>query len=197
MDIAPAHFVNQLEQVFEGRLRIRWSHSAHEFHIEQRVARGLVNFPAAMTDDEHIRLRDGYFYVMSIRSGDRMPCPRCALTLHVPLREIKELSCSRCQAKGLEHRVAAGYFPLDDTLITYLQGMDPLKGMSKALRSKVDAHNEKHTAAKRQHVLDQTYAAGSDDFARIAGIPSVGHTGKEVMWTNAPTLIPNAPQPAA
>lgn len=184
---APQAFTTRLQETFEGRLRIRWSHSAHEFQIEQRVARGLINFPAALTDDEHIRLRDGYFYVMSIRSGDRMPCPRCQQQLTVPVREIKELSCDRCKAAGLEHRVAAGFFPLDDTLITYLKAMDPLRGASRELRAKVDAHNARYTDAQRQAVLDRTYAAGADNFNRIAGIPNVGYTGKEKMWADAPT----------
>ena len=186
MDIAPAHFVKQLEQAFEGRLRIRWSHSTHEFQIEQRVARGLINFPMALNDDEQIRLRDGYFYVMSIRSGDRMPCPRCRYQLVVPVHEIKELSCERCKVAGLEHRVSAGFFPLDDTLITYLKAMDPLRGASRELRAKVDAHNERYTKAQRQAVLDRTYAAGADNFNRIAGIPNVGYTGPTPMWADAP-----------
>ncbi|NBV25387.1 MAG: hypothetical protein EBS05_26170, partial [Proteobacteria bacterium] len=177
MTEAPAEFVERLQAAFEGRLRIRWSNAAHEFQIEQRVARGLINFPAALTDDEHIRLRDGYFYVMSIRSGDRMPCPRCQQQLTVPVREIRELSCPRCKAQGLEHRVAAGYFPLDDTLITYLKAMDPLRGASRELRAKVDAHNAAYTESQRQTVLDKAYAAGADDFNRIAGIPHVGYSG--------------------
>lgn len=187
MSHAPQDFVDRLHDAFEGRLRIRWSHSAHEFQIEQRVARGLINFPAALTDDEHIRLRDGYFYVMSVRSGDRMPCPRCQFQLTVPVREIRELSCPRCKAQGLEHRVAAGYFPLDDTLITYLKAMDPLRGASRELRAKVDAHNAAYTESQRQAVLDKAYAAGADDFNRIAGIPNVGYTGDAPMWADAPT----------
>lgn len=183
---APQTFVDRLRDTFEGRLRIRWSHASNEFQIEQRVARGLINFPMALSDDEHIRLRDGYFYVMSIRSGDRMPCPRCHAQLTVPVREVKELSCDRCKAAGLEHRVAAGFFPLDDTLITYLKAMDPLRGASRELRAKVDAYNARHTEAQRQAVLDKAYAAGADDFNRIAGIPNVGYTGPAPMWADAP-----------
>jgi len=183
---APRAFTERLQDAFDGRLRIRWSNAAHEFQIEQRVARGLINFPAALTDDEHIRLRDGYFYVMSVRTGDRMPCPRCEATLRVPVREVKELSCDRCRANGLEHRVAAGFFPLDDTLIAHLQSIDPLRGASRELRAKIDAHNARHTEAQRQSVLDKAYAAGADDFNRIAGIPNVGYTGDTPMWADAP-----------
>lgn len=177
MPQAPQEFVDRLTTAFEGRLRIRWSNAANEFQIEQRVARPLINFPAAMTDDEAIRLKDGYFYVMSIRNGDRMPCPRCSFELKVPIRETRELSCPRCQAKGLEHRVAAGFFPLDDTLIAHLQSIDPMRGVSRELRNKIDAHNTEHTNKQRQGVLDKAWAAGADDFNKIAGIPQFGHVG--------------------
>ena len=182
MPSAPPEFVERLQSVFDGRLRIRWSNALNEYHIEQRVARGIINFPPALSEDETIRLQDGYIHIMSIRNGDRMPCPKCQRTLRVPVREIRELSCATCKASKVEHRVAAGFFPLDDTLITHLQSIDPLKGMSKALRNKIDAHNESFTASQRQAVLDHAYSRGAEDFARIAGIPSVGFTGKETMW---------------
>ncbi len=178
---APQEFVDQLTATFDGRLRIRWSNTAHEFHIEQRVARGLVNFPPTGNDDELIRLRDGYFYVMSIRNGDRMPCPKCATTLKVPLRQIRELSCPNCKGRGVEHRVSAGYFPLDSTLIDYLKMIDPMRGASKEMRAKIDAHNDKFTAAQRQKVLDEAVAAGHDDFNRIAGIPEFGYGGSKIL----------------
>lgn len=186
MPQAPQEFIDRLHSTFEGRLRIRWSNSANEFQVEQQVARGIINFPAGLTDDENIRLRDGFFHVMSVRSGDRMPCPKCNNKLTVPLRELRELSCSRCKANGVEHRVAAGYFPLDDTLIAHLESIDPLKGMSRAMRNKIDAHNASHTAAQRQHVLDQAWAKGADDFTKIAGIQSVGHTGKVLAGSTGP-----------
>lgn len=177
---APQEFVEELDRHFDGRLRIRWSNSANEFHIEQRVARGIMNFPVPdENDDERIRLRDGYFYVMSVRNGDRMPCPKCAYTLKVPLRAIKELSCPQCKLRGVEHRVSAGFFPLDNSLIDYLKMIDPMRGASRELRDKINKHNADFTRAQQQKVLDDAVAAGSDDFARIAGIPSVGYTGKE------------------
>lgn len=186
MPQAPQEFVERLHSVFDGRLRIRWSNVTNEYHIEQRVARGMINFPPGLTPDETERLRDGYIYVMSIRNGDRMPCPKCGTTLRVPLREIKELSCGQCKKNGVEHRVAAGYFPLDDTLITHLQSIDPLKGMSKALRNKIDAHNAKYTAEQRQKVLDNVYSKGAEDFNRIAGIPTKGYSGVILPGSSGP-----------
>lgn len=175
----PDEFAARLHAAFDGRLRVRWSSTQQEWHVEQKVARGLINFPSAISDDEAIRLKDGYHLVMTIRTGDRMPCPKCGLTLSVPLRSSTMVSCERCRQKGLEHRVAAAYFPLDDTLITHLQAIDPLRGASRELRAKVDAHNAKVMQAQQQRTLDQMTQAAGDDFSRIAGIPSVGYTGKE------------------
>lgn len=175
----PEEFADRLHRAFDGRLRIRWSVADGAYHVEQRLARGLINFPSALTDDEAIRLRDGYHLVMTVRTGDRMPCPRCGLTLAVPLRSSTLVSCERCRQKGLEHRVAAAYFPLDDTLITHLQAIDPLRGASRELRAKVEAHNAKLMQAQQQQVLNQLTDKASDDFTRIAGIPSVGYTGRE------------------
>ena len=173
----PEEFAQRLESAFDGRLRIRWSVSDQVYHIEQKVARGIINFPAALTNDEQIRLRDGYHFVMALTAGDRMPCPRCGHTLKVPLRQSTMVSCPTCQSRGLEHRVAAAHFPLDDTLIDHLRSIDPLRGMSRALRTKVDAHNAAMMRREQQHVLDQMTSAALDDFNRIAGIPSVGYTG--------------------
>lgn len=175
-------FNELLNQKFDGRLRARWSNQRQEVHIEQRVARGLINFPCPEDSDESIRLKDGYFYVMSIRNGTKMPCPKCGTDLTVPVREIRELSCPTCKARGLEHRVSAGHFPLDDRLISYLQMIDPMRGASREMRNRINEHNANFTNEQRKKVLDQAEAATLDDFNRIAGIVSVGHTGKEKMW---------------
>jgi hypothetical protein len=52
--------------------------------------------------------------------------------------------------------------------------------MSKALRAKVEAHNAALTQQQQQAVLNQLTDKANDDFAQIAGIPSVGYTGKEL-----------------
>ena len=175
---APEEFVSRLDSAFDGRLRIRWSAAEGAYHIEQRVARALVNFPAGTSDDEALRLRDGYHLIMVVRTGDRMPCPRCGATLKVPLRSSTVVTCDTCRQRGLEYRMAAAHYPLDDTLIDHLKSIDPLRGMSKALRAKVEAHNAKLTEQQQQAVLDQLTSKANDDFNRIAGIPSVGYTGK-------------------
>ena len=186
MPQVPVEFAERLHSVFDGRLRIRWSNVTNDYQIEQKVARGIINFPPGLSEDETIRLQDGYIFVMSIRNGDRMPCPRCGSTLRVPLREIKELSCPSCKTNHSEHRTAAGFFPLDDSLIQHLESIDPLKGMSRALRNKIDAHNEKYTADQRQKVLDDAWSKGAEDFNRIAGIPTKGYSGVMLPGSEGP-----------
>lgn len=172
MPTVPVEFAERLHEAFDGRLRARWSTQRNEFQIEQRVARGLVNFPAPDDNDEMIRLKDGYFYVMSIRNGTTMPCPKhCGTDLQVPVHEIRELSCPTCRAKGVEHRVSAGFYPLDDRLIDYLRMIDPMRGASRDLRNKINDHNQKFTDAQRAKVMGQLTDAAADDFDRIAGIP--------------------------
>lgn len=176
----PAAFTARLNQEFDGRLRLRWSNARQEFQLEQRVRRGLVDsFVRDTHDDTGIRRRDGYLYILSIRPGTRMPCPRCGLELKVPVREIRELSCLYCKMQGREHHVPAGYFPLDDTLIDYLKQIDPERGASRRLRQQVERTNAGVQTAQEQAVMGHTTDAASDDFNRIAGIPSVGYTGKE------------------
>ena len=176
----PEEFQDRLHAAFDGRLRVRWSEAEGAYHIEQKVARALVNFPATMTNDEAIRLRDGYHLIMVVRTGDRMPCPKCRTTLKVPLRATSIVTCETCRQRGLDYRIQAAYFPLDDTLLDHLRSIDPLRGVSRALRAKIEAHNAKVTEAQQQAVLTQLTDKAHDDFTRIAGIPSVGYTGREV-----------------
>ena len=61
----PESFVEKLDREFRGRLRIRWSTERQEWHIEQKIRRGL--FPGTKpsklgwddTTDAYIRHRDG------------------------------------------------------------------------------------------------------------------------------------------
>ena len=182
MSTIPESFAERLDAAFKGRLRIRWSDARKEYQLEQKVGRALSSFPVSSTNDDSIRLRDGYLYILSIRPGTRMPCPRCTTTLEVPVREIRELSCPLCKLKGREHRVSAGYFPLDDQLIDYLKRLDPERDASWSIRSQVDQHNTAILEAQRAKVIHAAESAANDDFNRIAGIPSVGYTGKEQAW---------------
>src|ERR1043166_1952196 len=111
----PESFVEKLEREFRGRLRIRWSSQRGEWHIEQKVARGL--FPGTKptkrgwdeSSDKYVEHRDGYVFVMAVRTGDRMPCPRCQHEMKVPYMHTTHLRCEFCRLMGKTTHVAAVY----------------------------------------------------------------------------------------
>lgn len=176
---APQEFVDRLHRIFDGRLRIRWSKSLHEFHIEQKVGRAAL--PPIRIDegnDDLIRARDGYMFVMSVRTGDRMPCPECHLTLRVPVRDTWEITCGYCQLKGRRRSVVAGFWPLDDTLLDYLRKIDPLRGKQSEQAEEADRHNQFLLASQENDAMAPGYAAFDDNYNRLVGIPQVGYTGK-------------------
>ena len=179
MSCIPSDFRARLHREFDGRLRVRWSDRQQEYQVEQKVSRPMGgNVDARSGSDEHVRLRDGYHYILSVQPGTRMGCPKCRTTLKVPAFEIRQVSCPLCKVSGREHRVAGGYFPLNDQLIDYLKQLDPNRDGVQRSRSRVDANNLKLVQQQQRQVLNATTDAASDDFNRIAGIPSVGYTGK-------------------
>lgn len=176
----PTEFAKRLEREFNGRLRLRWSNAKQEFHLEQKVRRGLANGLVRHShDDDGIRRRDGYFYVLSIQPGTRMPCPRCRTEVQIPAFEFREVSCPMCKLGGQEHRFGAGYFPLSDSLIDHLKTLDPEREATRRLRDQVNTHNTRLQQRQERMVLDRMADAVADDFTRIAGIPMTGYTGKE------------------
>src|SRR5690606_6396627 len=109
----------QLESEHSGRLRVRWSEASKQFLIEQKVARATPR-RVLPNDDEAIRQRDGYAFVLSVTPGDRTACPRCARTVKVPVLEMKTAKCGACG-----HEFRACYFPLGHALLQHLRYTDP------------------------------------------------------------------------
>lgn len=179
MRTAPSAFTRRLDREFGGRLRIRWSSERGEWHVEQRVARAhLAQHRLNDNDDAGIRQRDGYDYLMAIREGDRMPCPRCGRTVKVPVMVQGEARCSACDT-----RYGAAYFPLDgDALMQYLRRLDPYLGWRDRILKDIEAAN---AAVPRRHErnLENAIETGvKDRWLDIAGIPHVGYTGREKAW---------------
>jgi hypothetical protein len=181
---APTDFTERLDQAFGGRLRIRWSPLRQEFQIEQKVGRAVVApYWIDEGNDDLIRARDGYDYIMSVRPGDRMPCPSCYLPLAVPVMDTEEISCGYCRLQGRATRVVAGFWPLDtDHLIEHLRKIDPLRGAQKELTAAADRRNRLLLESMETAALAPGYAAFDDNYNRLVGIPQVGFTGKEKMW---------------
>jgi hypothetical protein len=178
MDVAK-EFTSRLRRDFNDRLRIRWSKKRGEWHIEQKVGRAaLPPIYISEVDDDLIRAKDGYAFVMAIRPGDRMPCPDCGLTLRVPVMQIAETTCDYCRYKGRYGRHSAAYFPLGDLLIEHLKKISPER-RPKKFTEMLDAKNAAVLASRQREFENEFEATTKENWSRMIGIPSWGYTGKE------------------
>lgn len=167
----PSEFEERLRNTFDGRLRIRWSVKNREWNIEQKVGRAITAPVAIEADrDDLICARDGFDYVCTVRTGDRMPCPNCEwTTLKVPVRDFADIQCPYCASKGRQSRTVAGYWPLDDSLIDHLRRIDPHSGRQHAETKDMDARNEaRDQAAERQ--------------MSTRGMAHMGEMGRGIDW---------------
>jgi hypothetical protein len=182
---APKDFTRRLDEVFAGRLRIRWSLRNGEWHIEQKVGRAAhPPYRIAEEDDSLIRARDGYAFVMAIRPGDRMPCPIDGLTLKVPVLHTAEVRCDYCRMKGREGRFKAAYYPLGENLIDHLKRIDPERNGHRELVDASDHANKVMLAAKERELSNTIEASTKDHFTSLVGIQSCGYTGKVFPGTD-------------
>lgn len=177
----PESFRRLLEREFPG-YRVRWSLRDSCWHLEQPCGNSaLVPFRIDPSDDTLIRARDGFWLVMKIQPGDRMPCPNvverfprqiCNWTLKVPQRKVAEVRCPVCAKAGRDGRAFAGFWPLDEGLIEELRRTDPLKGGTAAARATADASNKLLLAEAERKLRDATTSLDAVDYRWIAGIPS-------------------------
>lgn len=186
----PDDFQSQLDNAFHGRFRVRWSYKRAEFQLEQKVGTGQVLLPPPIDpdaispyydtySDEWIRARDGYFLVMSLRNGDRMPCPICGLEVRVPIRETKESHCDYCRSHGRDGRYVAAFYPLNHLLIEKIQDLDPLNGgIGRARRRMLDKRGVAQKAELKQNLDQADYIVTSDSRNQIEGNPHSGYGQK-------------------
>ena len=177
----PQSFRDRLQTDFDGRFRMRWSDARGEFHLEQKLSTAQILEPPLRPDgtwdtynDDYIRSRDGYGYVMSVRQGDRMPCMRCRRTVKVPIRETREAVC-----RGCNKRHKAAFSPLDDLLLLHLRWIDPLSGGIDRVRKYVNERNAQHERSRDNAAYGEIDAATADNFGRLFDIQQVGYTGRE------------------
>lgn len=172
---APPSFVAELEREFLNTVRIRWSPVREEWHLEEKVGRAAV--PARFVseaDDELVRERDGYAYVMTIRPGDRMPCTRCHLTLKVPVMETAQITCPRCERKAF-----AAYFPINHILLDHLRKIHKRRQDPHAAVRAVDARNAAIERSREADLADGLYGAVSGNWNALTERVSVGYTPQE------------------
>jgi len=174
-------FKDQVQTVFDGRLRVRWSDSQQTLEIEQKIAR-KIDALVDESNDEMVRTRDGYLLLASVQPGDRMRCRQCHSELAVPVFEFKQVPCEFCRMKGRHVSYIVGFFEPNDRLIEYLRSLDPTNGASKRLRDELEDRNRRMLERRQRDINNTTESRVLDDFERIAGIQSVGYTGKESMW---------------
>ena len=178
----PVQFTERLHREFDGRLRCRWSQQRSEWQIEFKIAPGQVpgmSMPRESQRDSIIRAQDGYALVCSVQRGDRMPCPRCGITLKVPVFEFGQTRCDYCTQQGFKAVFNAGYFPLEsDRLMEHLRKIDPLRTWHKQIVAAVDAQNQRILDEQEQKIINHTESVAKDNIKQLFGIPSVGYTGK-------------------
>jgi Zn finger protein HypA/HybF involved in hydrogenase expression len=179
----PQRFVDDLEAAFRGRLRIRWSHQAFCWVIEERVGRAAFLPPPVKNrrlleiHDNTIRKRDGYALAMEIQPHEHFGCPKCSTELVAPRFETREVTCPTCKSKGLDARVKAAWYPLDGRLIDFLKSIDPQSDHN--LRDRVAAEDTAVIRDKRlvEEAQDrenraQLYDAALEQLPK-AGFPSL------------------------
>jgi len=186
---APSSFTRQLQREFDGRYRLRWSKKRQEWHLEQKVGVGAADLPFRLDeeDDSLVRAKDGYFFVMAIRPGDRGPCPGvdystnpptpCGATLKVPIKETAEVKCERCELAGRDPYFPLAYFPLDDTLIQHIRHIDFALGHNEHIARMQDNVNEMLMATNKKDALNEIDDVSYDVRKLIAGIEQVGYGG--------------------
>jgi hypothetical protein len=188
----PEEFAERLEQAFGGKYRIRWSDARHEYHIEQKVRRGIA---AGFVDlnprhrerfrqkwDDLIRARDGYVLTMAVTPGTKTFCPDCHSELQVPAFETKVIPCEFCRSRGRYRHKVAGFFPLGDSLIDHLKKIDWANDGNDRVAKAVDRHNELLLHNNRMQLRRTVDAAVRQDYNRLVGIPQFGYAGSPYRW---------------
>lgn len=132
--------------------------------------------------DAYVRNRDGYIHVMSVRTGDRMPCPKCGHDLKVPFMQTNVIQCAYCKLLGKNSSVPALFIPLGDALIGYLKKIDPENALSEGLNERLDLEDDAYRREQENRVLRPTEAAFEDDYRRIVEIPTAHLSGRTAFW---------------
>jgi len=184
MTSIPQSFLDSFKAEFGDEYRFRWSFKTRSFHLEQKVGRAALS-PSFIdaADDQSIRARDGYALVLTLQPGDRMPCPGgCGLDLKVPVFTFKAVTCPRCKWLGRDGSYPVGYFPFSESLMDYLKYLDPKRGGQRRVVADADKRTRDAEEDRMKNISRQGEGALYDAYNRIAGIESVGFTGRERAW---------------
>jgi hypothetical protein len=180
-------FARRLRDEFGGRYRMRWSVKRNEWHLEQQVGVGAADPPFRVDegDDSLIRAKEGFAFVMAIRTGTRMPCPtefgpkwdrqECGFEMKVPIMETREAVCEKCRAEGRDGRHAVAYYPLSDALIQHIRHIDFALGHNEDLKKMMDDRNQLLMDTKRKDTLNDIDAISSEVRKTFGAIEQIGY----------------------
>jgi hypothetical protein len=170
----PTAFQQRLHDTFDGRLRIRWSEVAHEFHIEQKVLPGAVIRPLSIDSplhDRYVRARDGYVFVMAVKAGTHTYCKSCGFRCHVPALRTGEIICTYCEGVRKQRgREFGGFWPLSDVLLDHLRKIDPNRDGHLNAALDQDATRLRHERTVRRDTLNTVEAGAKEDVHQLFGI---------------------------
>jgi hypothetical protein len=188
----PEEFVERLQQTFGEKYRIRWSNARQEYHIEQKVRRGIADGFVDLNPrhlerkrqkwDDLVRAKDGYVLTMAVTPGTKTFCPECRTEMQVPAFKTKVLVCEFCRSKGRYSQKVAGYYPLSDTLIDHLRKIDVHSGGNARVNEAVNRHNEFLLYDNKMAFRRRVEAATRDRFNKLVGIPQFGYAGSPYRW---------------
>jgi hypothetical protein len=167
---------------------VRWSNTRNEFLVEQKVNRGSAVMSEGLWQrwnslseadrlsklDDLIRAQDGYAFVLSVKPGDRMPCPRCKRVARIPVLEMREAKCPHCHK-----RFRAVYYPLGPMLLEHLRYTDPYRGGLERVERDLEVAEEHRLYQGQRKFSRETEAAWKEDKLRLFQGDMVGYTGKE------------------
>jgi len=196
--VVPPDFQARFQSEFPG-YRIRWSLRKHCWQIEQPTGtRGaLTPIRVSEEDDSMIRARDGYWLVMELQPGSRMPCPglvqvypriTCGYTIPVALRQSKESICPICRLQHRDGRTIAAYWPFDELFLEHLRYSDPLKDGTRRQRIHADRKNAIQDARGERDTSNIIQAHAADLHRHIVGIKqfAYSHTAHPLASTPIP-----------
>lgn len=186
----PESFHEQLRAEFGGQLRARWSRAKGRVVIERKSARGRedsllppmpslsrVGDPAkrrylALRFEERLeQARTGFYPVMEIAPGDRVACPWCDRSTHIPVCQWHTARCEWCHKE-----FNAMYWPLGAGVLERLRWSDPDRGGFERAVADTDAAGEAKERQARRALSNETEAIWKDAFPHVFEIPSVGWT---------------------
>jgi hypothetical protein len=179
-----AEFSKQLEREFDGRFRVRWSNRRDAYQVEFKVQMGQVLEPPMTINgsydtynDDYIRARDGYDFLVEVRRGDRMPCPNCGFTVALIPMQMREAQCEYCTLRGKDGRVSAVFYPLNHVLIEHLRFIDPITGGAKRVLERVKKNMALRQERADAMAFNEIDEVNKEFFPKFYDIKSYGYTG--------------------